>query len=366
MAVFVAFAAVVLLLEATANEASIAADRWQMMWSILAAVLIALMAWFPAGAGSAFCVLVVADTIMAPSEGVLLFPVMGLYAILADWISRRWYWQAAVAFLAVDGAVLLRSSTISADLVGIAIGLAGAVGLGFGIQVLDRRMRAMHSRIEVARQEVIDAERSVRQDIAASLHDTVARDLSGIIVTSDVALARCTDHALGDQLQTINSSARASLRRVRALIGGLRSSDPNVSLAEVIHTCRVMLQVCEVSLNSELPAELDQQLTQRQRSLLALAIREGTSNILKYAQPGSSANLLLEGLPDRAVALTIVSDVPAAQRLDPRPAELSGGFGLANLASRVSDVAGSIDFGRSGGRWVLSVTVPAGAGVDPE
>lgn len=115
-----------------------------------------------------------------------------------------------------------------------------------------------------------------------------------------------------------------------------------------------MLSSRDIILEADETAELEPIITGSQLSLARLVIREAATNVLKYAPVGSSANLILDLLPNSFLSITMTNAI--ADQLP--TASLTGGFGLINLQQRLTAVGGTFEYARSDHRWVVTATIP--------
>lgn len=356
--VFGGLAGVLLLLEVLSWYAAGGSPDGLSVEPLVASCLaLAFTGWLPA-TGGALYVLVTATVLVVPTPNLITFPLVGIFAVVAEWISRRWYLQAVVALALVQVPQFLTSQRPLADLVGLVLGLAIAVPIGFGVQWSEERAGVLRQEVRVSQVAAESAAALVRRDLNLALHDTVAQDLVRIIVAGQSAARRTTDPQTAEEVQELSELARDAMRHVRALMGdvGVGHTDPVQPLGDVLGTCQATLAGRAITLDAELPEDIDSACSLRQRSVLGLVLREGTTNILKYARVGSTAHLSVEVLEDGTVAMTMANLIdPAAD--DARGA-LSGGYGLDSLTERAAREGGSLQFGSNGGTWLLSVTVP--------
>lgn len=318
---------------------------------------LALTGWLPATGGTLFA-LVTATILLVPGDSGIVFPLVGVFAVVADWISRKWYLPALVALALVQVPQFLTSTNWLADVVGFLLGLAVAVPIGLGVQWSEERAGALRQEVKVSQVAAESAAALVRRDLNLALHDTVAQDLVRIIVAGQSAARRTTDPQTAEEVQELSELARDAMRHVRALMGdvGVGHTDPVQPLGDILATCQAMLAGRAITLDADLPGDIDAVCSLRQRSVLGLVLREGTTNILKYARVGTTAHLSVEVLEDGRAAVTMANLIdPAAD--DTRGA-LSGGYGLDSLTERAAREGGSLHFGSNGGTWLLSVTVP--------
>jgi two-component system sensor histidine kinase DesK len=231
-----------------------------------------------------------------------------------------------------DGAVGATVLTV------VAIGLMMAA---FGrVLRVNRELRS--TREELATLAV--AEERLR--IARDVHDLLGHSLSVITLKSELAarlLERDPARAAGE-LEEIQAVSREALAEVREAVQGYRG----LALADSITRARTALTAagidCELAgAQPALPADVD--------AVLAWAVREGTTNVIRHSQ-ARHCEIRIRA-DDESAALEIDDDGRAA------PAPSPGGSGLEGLRERAQRVRGTLEAGaRPEGGFRLRVTVP--------
>lgn len=134
------------------------------------------------------------------------------------------------------------------------------------------RLRLAHDEIEHL------AKVAERERIARDLHDLLGHTLSLIVLKSELA-SKLAERDLGRataEIRDVERISRDALGQVRAAVGGFRSA----GLQGEIDRAREALSAADVTLDAKFDA-LD--LTPAREAVLALAIREGTTNIIRHA-----------------------------------------------------------------------------------
>lgn len=325
------------------------------VWTVLSCVALALVGWFPAVGGAIFAIIIFTGILLPPEIVVVSVPFIGIYVVAADWISRRWYIAAAIMLVALEGAEIFQSDAPTGDFLGLILGVGFAILAGAGLRWNHVRVEALEEQRQRAASE---AETSVRHKLAATLHDTVASDLVRVIVASQSIAQHTQEPDTAAELEALGDTAREAMWHLRVLMdeAGVTRNDPQDPLAEVLGKCRTMLAGRHITVNADVADGVDVACTSGQRSVLALALREGATNVLKYAPSGSTVNLTVETLPGGGISLAMANDVdPAACDAD---GALSGGFGLVSLAERAAREGGTARYGCAGGTWLLTVELP--------
>ena len=217
----------------------------------------------------------------------------------------------------------------------------GAMMAAFGrVTRVNRELR--ETREELATLAV--AEERLR--IARDVHDLLGHSLSVITLKSELA-ARLLERdpaRAADELEEIQAVSREALAEVREAVRGYRG----LALADSITRARTALTAagidCELAgPQPALPADVD--------AVLAWAVREGTTNVIRHSQ-ARHCEIRIRA-DDETAALEIDDDGAAA------PAPNHGGSGLEGLRERAQRVRGTLEAGaRPEGGFRLRVTVP--------
>jgi two-component system sensor histidine kinase DesK len=209
-----------------------------------------------------------------------------------------------------------------------------------------RANRELHeTREELARLAVSEE----RLRIARDLHDLLGHSLSVIALKSELAgkLVEREPARAAAELDDIQAVTRTALAEVREAVQGYR----RLALAEALESAQTALAAagidCDLAdTDVTLPAEVD--------AVLAWAVREGTTNVIRHSHAMHCA-IRVRADGDRA-ALEIEDDGSAAPTV-------SRGSGLSGLRERAERVRGELEAGaRPEGGFRLRLTVPlAGA-----
>jgi two-component system, NarL family, sensor histidine kinase DesK len=295
--------------------------------ALLPAIAVALLA---AGAPSSFAALFV---YFVAAAGILL-PARAAMVVVA----------ATALGIAIGGVALEENAgAVSATVLTVlAIGaLMGAFGR---IARANRELDA--TRGELARLAVSDE----RLRFARDLHDLLGHSLSVIALKSELA-ARLVDSdpkRAASELRDIQSVTRGALAEVREAVQGYR----RIALSEAVSSARAALAAAGIDLQladarPELPEEVD--------TVLAWAVREGTTNIIRHSDARHCAIRI--HADEAAAAVEIEDDGSAPAVAAPAP----GGSGLVGLRERAERLRGTIETGAlPGGGFRLALTVPLG------
>lgn len=291
-----------------------------------------------------------------------------IHIVCADWISRRWIGESIVAMFLVDAAILL---TCSPEDLPYAIPLLTIAWIASFISGL-LFYWARHERQDLAH-KVTDLEEEfqrTRYDLSVRLHDSVAAELTKVVLLSDELTQYTTDVGVRVQSEAIARHGRSALATIRDIIrfnAPQRSTPP--SLSSTIDASTQLLVSRGVALSVDMPENADAALSYPSRDFLCLAIREGCLNICKYAPRDSTAFLTIEQLDGGAVDCAL-SNIVGAPQYDPAPADpMSGRFGLRSLHESAELIGADVNYGQSGSRWFLTVSIPGcstGAAPSPQ
>jgi two-component system sensor histidine kinase DesK len=217
-----------------------------------------------------------------------------------------------------------------------------------------RRLR--EERAELARYAAVTEE---RLRIARDLHDLLGHNLSLIALKSELAgrLVLASPERAAVEIGDIERVARTALQEVREAVAGYRQP----TLASELRGAREVLAAAGIAYRIEGDETLGSGLPTAVESVLAWAVREGITNVVRH----SRARTCEVGL-DRAngeVSVSITDDGPrvVTEGAAPVPGPLAAqaGNGLRGLAERVAASDGCFEAGPlPGGGFRLSVVLP--------
>ena len=153
-----------------------------------------------------------------------------------------------------------------------------------------QRNRAL-ARLRIANQEIEHlAKVAERERIARDLHDVLGHTLSVITLKSELA-GKLMDRDPGraaKEIREVEQISRQALHEVRDAIRGYRSQGLAAEIAQAkatLETAGVAVQ-CDAATDLKLPAV--------QESVLALAVREAVTNVMRHAQASSCSLRLVQ------------------------------------------------------------------------
>jgi two-component system sensor histidine kinase DesK len=215
--------------------------------------------------------------------------------------------------------------------------LLGSVYIHFAEQArLNRKLTLAQEEVEHL------AKVAERERIARDLHDLLGHTLSVIVLKSELAsrLGESDPQRAMAEIRDVERISREALAQVRSAVRGYRP----VGLASELNRTRETLATAGVQVEATLETV---PLTPAQESVLALAVREGATNIIRHAQ-ASTCRLGLRST-GTACELEIADDGRGG-------ATLSGG-GLSGMRQRVEALGGSLEIDGSRGT-TLRVRLP--------
>jgi two-component system sensor histidine kinase DesK len=359
-----AFAALVFLLYPAFNIASEPTDPAEAALAVAAMVLfgaylvpalarddgrIGVEGWLPFAEVVALLAIAATLTIGWPEAG---WSSIGFFASVSagNILPERRALRLLLACGIVMGGALVASGSGAPEAFLTAIGITVIGFTVFAVASLRRTNRTLvAARSELARLAVLDE----RQRIARDLHDTLGHSLSLITLKSELAGRLLPDDPEGArrEISDIETTARDALAAVRETVSGVRRPTLDAELAGVVGALRAagIEPVVERSATS-LPETTD--------ALLAWAVREGVTNVMRHSRATRCTIRVGAELGDAYAE--VVDDGPGPETAAPGPEEdPTAGTGLRGLAERVAAAGGAVVAGALPGRgYRLRVTLP--------
>jgi two-component system sensor histidine kinase DesK len=225
----------------------------------------------------------------------------------------------------------------------IAIFLMVVIGGG---NVFFAEQQRAERQLQAAQEENISlAAVAERERIARDLHDVLGHTLSVIVLKAELAGRLLRDTTAPDtaraatEIGDVERTARTALAEVREAIGGYRSR----GLGAEIEAARRTLDAAGVTLVAESPATHNAALSPQEETVLALALREAVTNIVRHAR---ATTCTLRFATEGGQRRLLISD-------DGQESELREGNGLRGMRERVESVGGQLSIESSGGTRLL-------------
>ena len=228
-----------------------------------------------------------------------------------------------------------------------------------GILIRNTKDRLEEMRQEAERSREIAAEliQQLRRDIADSLHDDLAADLTRMLIISrSIRLPHGDDR---DRVLDLQDRTQQALAHLRLLIHNLAVSQgppkEEPTLQEIVDSSVSTLAQREIVLDADLDGI--ERIPALHRSelgrLLVAFIRENTLNALKYNFPRDLVSLVVEQEQD-----TLFISFSSPWHDQKVPEEMHGGYGLWALQDRFENAGGSLSSNRIGASWTVLASLP--------
>ncbi|GAA0950959.1 sensor histidine kinase [Nonomuraea longicatena] len=214
---------------------------------------------------------------------------------------------------------------------------------------MNGKLRA--ARIELAR-GAVDAERA---RIARDLHDVLGQRLTAIVLKAELSARLVTRDPprAAVEMASVGRAAREVLDEVRATVTGYRE----ISLAGEIATAREIAEVAGLELDVHVPDRIP---GGEAGQVLAWAVREGLTNVLRHAAAGTC---VIGVTADGPAVVTVADDGPARGG---GAGTMTYGAGLTGLAERAGALGGRLEVSADDAWFTLRAEVPEEAEVPGE
>jgi two-component system sensor histidine kinase DesK len=219
--------------------------------------------------------------------------------------------------------------------------VVGAVNAHFAqVGRANRRLRMAQDEIEHL------AKVAERERIARDLHDVLGHTLSLIILKSELAskLADRDPRRAREEIRDVERISREALSEVRQAVRGYRAG-----LQHELDGATEMLRAASIVLTTQLEPV---PLAPAQEAILALALREAVTNIVRHADAKCCTIALGRGGDE--IRLVVSDDGRGGTRED--------GAGISGMRERIAALGGCVTRDGSGGT-TLTVTLPLANGL---
>jgi two-component system sensor histidine kinase DesK len=231
------------------------------------------------------------------------------------------------------------------------VGIVGAIVIAFNWSVTNSQQLRV-AREQMERAAAINEE---RLRIARDLHDLLGHNLSLIALKSELAqrLVEVAPERAANELHDIEQVARQALKEVREAVASYRQP----TLASELQGAREILAAAGIAYHYEGIDEVTGTLPAAVESVLAWAVREGVTNVIRHS--GGRQCTIRVARDEESIRVEVVDDGNAAPPSASAAGQISGGNGLRGLAERVTALGGRFAAGPADqGGFRLAVAVP--------
>ncbi len=248
---------------------------------------------------------------------------------------------AAVTVGVIGGLLVADASASTIATFAIVLVAIGSMMAAFARKIVTNQ------ELHLAREELaVLAVSEERLRIARDLHDLLGHSLSVIALKSELAgrLIEQEPARAAREIDDIQAVTRQALAEVREAVQGYRRQ----GLADALEGAEAALAAAGIACDLDrpplaLPADVE--------SVLAWAVREGTTNVVRHSDAKHCSIRVRAGHDAAAVE---VDDNGSAAEL-----AVAGGSGLTGLAERAERLHGTLEAGaRPGGGFRLRLSVP--------
>lgn len=305
-------------------------------------------------------------------------PTMAIIQVIAypiAWVFVPTVRAAVIANLSVAAAVasgfLISLGTTVDDLLQTAFTVSLSLGFSLAMGFWIARMTALGERngqllaeLQGAQDQIAALNRDAgaaaeRERLARELHDTIAQDLTGLVMLAQ--RARREGGRTDDTLALIEESARSALGETRALVaagaavsGGTApdgGAAPDLDLAQTLERLAARFQR-ETDLRVTVAVRKVPALDRDREVVVLRCAQEGLANARKHAR---ASHITITLSDDDGCARLVIEDDGAGFE----PDTSADGFGLAGMTERLGLVGGSLTVDSEPGRGTrLIAAVP--------
>jgi len=267
---------------------------------------------------------------------------------------------AVSMFLGLGGGV--DAAVVAGTIQGIALIFSLALGLWITtISVRSHERAQLIEQLESTRAELAAVSHdagaaSERERLAREIHDTIAQDLAGLVLTAQRGLRELksgNSAATEKQLNILEENARNALTETRALVAsGAAVGVDGTGLATALGRLAERFER-ETGIIVTVAADDTASLDRDAEVVLLRCAQEALANVRKHSKAGTAALTLT--VREGTVDLSIADDGAGFD-----PAKAQAGFGIAGLRERLALVHGTLDVvAAPGGGTMLVASLPA-------
>jgi signal transduction histidine kinase len=336
-----------------------------------------VLAWFTIGiradGNTVAAVIFIGVLAVAVSVGVAYLPIMATLQAIAYplvWTLLNRTRNAIIGNIVVALAVGIGFITylgVSPEAIAetiASVGLSLLFSLAFGLWItqisrLSEQRHLLVTQLHATRDELAAVSRdagvsSERERLAREIHDTIAQDLTGLVLVAQRArreLVTNNTAATAVQLELIEQSARAALAETRALVAssapvGLTSDGISAALERLAERYSRETQVRVTVSAAELPT-----IARETEVVVLRCAQEALANVRKHAKASRATIEILALGGD--VSLSITDDGIGFDTVSAHT-----GFGLDGMSERLALVHGKLDVHSSEAGTTVRATIP--------
>ncbi|AOG27572.1 sensor histidine kinase [Cutibacterium avidum] len=284
-----------------------------------------------------------------------------LLVVLAFFASQHGLRHHFIPIIIGATVIMVRAATHEMRLASILLvtGLACGIGVGFGsaFRWLDHRREQAEEQAADALEQAAHAREEERQQLAAELHDVVAKDLTVITMLAGSLRLNTADEDVITASKSIETTSRTALDDLQRLLLVLRNQNlPLVSSPthedSVEATVAAMVTRLE-TLGWHVDWSVDcGPMPVSVSDAVNRILDESTANAIKHNGPTTAKIIVRDDGDD--VVVTVSNPVTESEIEPVR----STGMGIARLKERVSLLRGEISIGLRNGWWVVDARIP--------
>jgi signal transduction histidine kinase len=236
--------------------------------------------------------------------------------------------------------------------------------IGLAIRYFVRERTAARRRLAELEAATTRLKTEERERLAAELHDIVAHELS-IISLQVMAHVEADDVTeLRTALARTDRASRTALSELRSLVGVLRATDestphdpPHDLVISRVDDTAAMVETAlrEQGFHPTMDLAAATDLNEPLPTTLARILKETSTNILRYAEPGSSCHFVVAAETEQ-VHIQVTN--PLRSNHTSGLEWQSTGWGLRGLSERVKLMGGVFTAGAVGRDWVVEARLP--------
>lgn len=282
---------------------------------------------------------------------LLSFHVLGVCLITAIWIISHHSFAAVSMFISISLLGILYSPDPLKQVLHEIVLAVFTLGISFILRAFKDKETNSQRSLNAAQQESRIALESVRRELAARLHDTIAKDLARVAITAQKLAASHPE--LAHEIKPLTKITQDASARLRPMIMDLNYSVAAPSLCAAVKESASMLRSREMILNVNMDADIDSLLSRQILLTASLFVREAATNALKYGKETTQVDLYVD-IHNNEVALMMSNQISE----NTINHAFTGGFGLANLQSRIESEGGRMSFASTGTQWIINAAIP--------